>query len=285
MLIAQLSDLHLGVSQKQGKNWEELSRLNACIEHINNHPKAIDLVLVTGDLTEDGWPEEYQLLRQSLDQLVAPFFIIPGNHDRRQNLLAAFSGHHYLPPLGTDHVLYSIEDYPLRLIGVDSALFGQPYGELCEYRLQWLAATLNEAPTKPTIIFMHHPPIRIGIDWIDAAGLYGASALQGLLRQHSQVLAILCGHVHRPVHAQWQGCRIACAPSVHQSIALSLATKHAYSFAYAEEPLSMHLHHWNEQLGFTTHLSYVPTGIIHAPAIPEEISQRFRQEYDKLYKK
>ncbi|WP_394200668.1 phosphodiesterase [Shewanella waksmanii] len=283
MLIAQLTDIHIGVGDKLGQPKEELRRLELCIDHINGFKPNIDLVLITGDLTEDGHLAEYKLLKSCLEQLSMPYFIIPGNHDRRQNLIKEFSELSYLPELGCDHVLYTIEQFDLRLIGLDTSLFGEPYGRLCSHRLDWLKQQLLLEPTKATLIFMHHPSFRVGIDWIDSAGLYGAKEFNEILALNKQIVSVVSGHVHRPVVANVDGRMVSCAPSVHQSIALSLAESNCYSFDYSSDPLSIHLHSWCESGEFVTHLSYISSVLKPSRAIPKEVKQRFKAEYKALY--
>lgn len=282
MIIAQLSDLHIVAAGQRCQDWVDTAeRLHRCVQHLNQLQPLPDVVLVTGDLTENGWPEEYAVARSQLDQLLMPYYIVPGNHDRRANMLAAFHDHPYLPSPDSQHVLYSIDEYPIRLIGVDTALRGEPYGRVCATRLDWLSDTLGQQPDKPTVMFMHHPPIRTGIRWIDAAGLYGSRQLEAIVRENPQVQRILCGHVHRSIQVCWANTLVSTAPSsCHAQLALTLDETQGYRFAYQLEAISIPLLVWDPHYGLLSHLSSVePQSETREPSYASALQTRFREAY------
>src|SRR5207244_13210507 len=120
-----------------------------------------DAIVSTGDLVESGEPEEYEHLRALLAPLRMPVFAIPGNHDAREPMRQAFGGDGYLPAQG--FLNYVIEDYPLRIIGLDTLIPGEGGGVLCPDRLRWLDEILARATERPTLVMMHHPPFVTGI--------------------------------------------------------------------------------------------------------------------------
>jgi len=126
-------------------------------------------------------------------------YLIPGNHDRRDVFLDVFVDHAYLPRPGAPFAHYVIEEHPVRLVGLDTATPGKSDGMLCDERLTWLEATLRTAPDRPTMIFMHHPPFRTGIRWVDAIGLHGARKMEAIMARHAQVEWVAWGHIHRPI--------------------------------------------------------------------------------------
>ena len=284
MLIAQLSDLHIVPEGQLCQNKVETHRhLRNAVAHINSLTPKPDAILVTGDLADYGSPEEYQLIRSILNDLASPFFIVPGNHDRRTNLLAEFSDHPYLPAPESKHVLFTIDDFQVRLIGLDTALFGEPYGRLCSTRLDWLDQTLTKAPETPTIIFMHHPPFRTGIRWIDAAGLYGGRKMEEIVARHPQIQRVLCGHVHRPIQVPWGGTLACTAPSSsHAQVTLSLNESSGYQFAYSMEPFAIQLFQWDSSYGLVNHTSYILSSETYAPGYAQELRERFRNAYREL---
>src|SRR5262249_56775162 len=89
-----------------------------------------------------------------------------GTPDERGALAAAFPDHAYLPRDGR-FMQYVVEGHPVRLIALDTLVPGQVGGRLCAERLGWLAARLEEAPARPTVVFMHHPPFTTGIAPMD----------------------------------------------------------------------------------------------------------------------
>src|SRR5579872_7530851 len=93
MIIGHLSDLHVAApSERLFGVIDTYAATVAAVGHLAELNPRPDAVIVTGDLTGHAHPEEYAAARQALDALPAPYFVIPGNHDRRAALLAAFGG-------------------------------------------------------------------------------------------------------------------------------------------------------------------------------------------------
>jgi len=253
MLIAQITDPHIKARGKLAyKKVDTESNLRRVVSHVKDLNPKPDLVLITGDLTDFGRPQEYELFRSLIAPLGIPFYVIPGNHDTREGMRQAFTDHHYLPTEG-DYLQYAIEAYPLRLVGLDTTIPGKPGGNLCAERLSWLDGILKQEPTKPTVLFMHHPPIETGIEHIQ--NCQNADALGDLLENHKQVFQILCGHVHRPIHTVWREVTVTIAPSSSQYVALDLQQGGPADFTL--EPPTVQLHQWRNNKELISHLSFV----------------------------
>ena len=118
MIIAQISDTHiLARSSDRAEGRSRADDLRRCVADINRQQP--DAVVHTGDIVQHGLPEEYGHVREILAPLKAPVYIIPGNRDERGALRAAFSDHSHLPEDG-DFLHYTVEDYPVRLVALDS---------------------------------------------------------------------------------------------------------------------------------------------------------------------
>ena len=223
MLIAQVTDTHIKTDGALAyRKVDTAANLARCVDHLGRTGPRADIVLMTGDLVDFGRPEEYRLLRRLIAPLGCPVYVIPGNHDDRENLRRAFSDHDYLPDDG-EFLHYAVEDHPVRLVGLDTTIPGAPGGILCARRLQWLDRTLAEAPDRPTAIFMHHPPFLTGITHMDVQNCDAGDALGALIESHPQVMRVMCGHVppadsapmawrdgvHRPESVTQRGARPA----------------------------------------------------------------------------
>ncbi|MEL6219609.1 MAG: metallophosphoesterase [Pseudomonadota bacterium] len=162
MLVAQITDLHMRRDDTPLSGAVVTRQyIVAAVDQVNAW--APDATLVTGDLTDIGTAEEYALLRTELDRLAAPYFVVPGNHDRREELRHAFADHAHMPASGP--IQWVIDDFPLRLVGLDSVVPGSGYGELSEDSLNWLDKTLFADP-RPTLVAIHHPPfVRASWEW------------------------------------------------------------------------------------------------------------------------
>jgi 3',5'-cyclic-AMP phosphodiesterase len=258
MLICQLTDLHVCAVGAASNRVSETNMLAVrAFRAVAAMRPAPDVVVITGDLTENGMPEEYANLTALIRRhLPMPVYVIPGNHDRRDNLrdaLADMSG----VTEDLTYIQYAVDDFPVRLVMLDTVVFGFGHGELRDEQLAWLDSTLAAVPDKPTLIGMHHPPFKCGIAHMDAINLRDAEAFTAVVARHRQVERIICGHHHRPIFARLAHAIASISPSVAHQVELSFdpADKGALNF----EPAAFHLHRWTPADGFATHTAYVET--------------------------
>jgi 3',5'-cyclic AMP phosphodiesterase CpdA len=121
---------------------------------------------------------------------------------------------------------------------------GEGEGALCGERLAWLDRTLAARSDVPTLVLMHHPPFLTGIGHMDRIGLRGRDGFAALMRRHAHVAAVLCGHVHRTIHARVGGCSALICPSVAHQVVLDL--RQAGPSAFCLEPPGYMLHRWHD---------------------------------------
>jgi 3',5'-cyclic-AMP phosphodiesterase len=244
MLIAQITDTHITLPGELAYGRVDTAEmLRRCVGELMQLDPRPELVVHTGDLVDHGLAEEYAHLRAILAPLPAPLLAIPGNHDAREAMRAAFAADGYLPRQG--FLQFEAELGGLRFIGLDTLAPGQGAGELCGERLAWLDATLGERPEMPTLVLMHHPPFLTGIAHMDRIGLAGREAFAELVCRHAQIEAILCGHVHRPIHARVGGRAAIISPSPAHQIALDLRPEGPSVFRL--EPPGYMLHRWQDR--------------------------------------
>ena len=217
LTIAQITDLHIATAAPRLGNADRLRTVIAAIAALRPRPAAI---FASGDLTETGSPEEYAALAEILKGAPCPVHVGMGNHDKRAPLLDAF------PLTGVDDhgfVQYAVDVGDLRVVMGDTALEGRAEGYFCQARAAWLARTLDAAPARPTIVFLHHPPIPSGIQWMDPTfEASGRGRLNDVLRGRSQVRAVLCGHVHRAFHGAFAGHTITVSSASALQLTLDL---------------------------------------------------------------
>jgi 3',5'-cyclic-AMP phosphodiesterase len=205
MMIAQITDLHV---RPRGKVAYERVDTNAMLETavaaIEALPRKPDLVIATGDLTDCGLAAEYEVLRDILEPLSMPVYLVPGNHDRRAELFAEFGSDGYLK--NEDGFLhYVVEGHDVRLIGLDTVVPGNGHGEMCAARLAWLEGKLGQERKRPTVIFMHHPPFGTGLADMDRINCRNGASMAAVLRRFDNIERVVCGHHHRPITVRWGG--------------------------------------------------------------------------------
>jgi Icc protein len=219
MLIAQMTDIHIGFAPHERPEEYNRQRFRATLARLLAAPNVPDMLVLSGDLTDHGDRESYERTAELLVGCPFPVWPMMGNHDMRAALLHAF------PQVQADvGFLHSVlEQDGLRIVLLDTVDEGRHGGAFCERRQAWLKARLDEAPDTPTLIFMHHPPVVSGIDWMDPGPAEPwvrrfATALRG----RKQVLAIHCGHLHRPLAATFEGIPLHVTPSVAPLVAMDL---------------------------------------------------------------
>lgn len=259
MILCQISDLHVRSDAAVALGLVDTSvKLQACLDHIAQLPQPPDAIVATGDLTDTGAPQEYARLRALLEglhqRLPVPVYLMPGNHDKRGGLRAAFPEHEWLGHCA-EFIQYAVDIGSLRLVTIDTVVPGCDHGDLCAKRLAWLDATLAAAPERPTIIALHHPPFASGIGYMDNIALRDPQPLEALIRRHRQVLRVICGHLHRSVHLQWAGVPLSCCPSPAHQLVLDLSPSARPAFVM--EPPAVLLHVWNPASGLVTHQSMI----------------------------
>ncbi|MGP9498798.1 phosphodiesterase [Halomonas sp. AOP43-D1-4] len=254
-LIAQISDPHIKAGGRLSyRQVDTASALHQAIQTLNQLMPRPDLVLISGDLVDFGHPDEYATFKQILAELTLPVYLIPGNHDDRDHLRTAFPEHDYLFQ-DAHYLQWVIDDYPVRLVGLDSSVPGEPYGELSEESLCWLDKTLAEQPQTPTLVMLHHHPFISGIDHMDRQPLKQPHALAEIINKHAQVERVLCGHVHRTIQARFGNTLAISCPGVSHYVSLDLTPDGPSRFQL--EPPGYLLHQWSAEAGMVTHQGFI----------------------------
>jgi 3',5'-cyclic AMP phosphodiesterase CpdA len=262
MMIAQITDMHVRPNGRIAYGRVDTNgMLEAAVATLEALPRKPDLVIATGDLADCGLAEEYEVLRDLLEPLSMPVYLVPGNHDRRAELFAEFGSDGYFRQ--EDGFLhYTIEGHEVRLIGLDTVVAGQGYGDMCKQRLSWLEGRLGEQPDRPTLIFMHHPPFSTGLGDMDRINCRNGAALSAVLRRFDNIERVVCGHHHRPIIVRWAGTIGTVAPSTAHQVTLDLVTDNSPA-TFTMEPPGFQLHLWTTAAGLVTHT--VPIGRFEGP--------------------
>ena len=255
MLICQITDLHVRPHGMAANRVSETNMLTerACRVVAGFNPRP-DVVIITGDLTECGLEAEYANLSAILRRTLSmPVYVIPGNHDRRDNFRNALA---HLPGVTSDphFVQYAVEDHPVRLVMLDTLVPGASHGELSADQLEWLDQTLAAQPVKPTLVGMHHPPFVTGIPHMDKIALRNPDAFRAVIAGHRQVERIVCGHHHRPIVGQCAHAIVSISPSVAHQVELTFDPADPGAFNF--EPPAFQLHLYSVTTGFISHIVY-----------------------------
>ena len=244
ILIAQITDCHIGFfrSEVGGPNTQ---RLRAVLDRLRDGPNRPDLLLLSGDLTEFGDAASYARLAEMLADLPFPVHLMVGNHDDREALRAAFPD----TPLDQGFVQYVLPLPGLRLIALDTLEPERHGGAFCAQRAAWLSEQLDADPLTPVVIAMHHPPVAVGLDWLDGdPDAAWIARFTAAIAGRKQVRAVLAGHLHRTIHTSLAGVPLTVCPSTAPTVTLNLTPidpeRPDGRTMIVDEPAAFALHRW-----------------------------------------
>jgi 3',5'-cyclic AMP phosphodiesterase CpdA len=242
MKIIQLSDFHLRGDGKLSFRVADTPKMaEACFAHLAALPWRPDAYVITGDLADGGDLGAYQQLKQFLDRLEAPVYLLPGNHDKRDRILSVLPDYCPADPAVAPYLCYTVEGHAMRLVFLDGTRPGSHSGHCDEPVALWLERELAKAPDAPTLLFTHHPPFLCGFGKMDEP-YENQERLAAILRSYPKV-RLCCGHMHRSITTQWAGCIAVTAPAVAMQIEIDLTPEGGDEFRM-ETPGYL-LHHFH----------------------------------------
>ncbi len=215
MKFVILSDLHIVPPGHDSHGVDTAARARRAVAELAANHADAEFCVLLGDLADHGAPEAYALLKEILAPLPMTQHFLLGNHDHRANLLAAFPN---VAHAGDGFVQSVLDTKQGRFIFLDSHEPGHVNGVLCDTRLAWLAARLDEAKGMPVYVFVHHPPFDIG-NWMDEIKLKSPRVAE-VLKAHGDVRHIFSGHTHRHSSGVWHGMPFANVGAVHYNTGL-----------------------------------------------------------------
>ncbi len=251
----QLSDTHIREPGRLAyRRLDTAPYLERAVNAIMALPQKPEAVVMTGDLTDFGRIQEYEHLARLIEPLDMPVYLMPGNHDDRDNLRVVFSDHSYLGQSG--YVQYEMPIGKLMLLALDTTMPGESSGALCAERLNWLAEKLDVYRDQPVVVAMHHPPFQTMIGHMDRIGLLsGQAELSDLLSGYTNVERVICGHLHRAIDVRFAGTIASTTPSPAHQVSLDLSENGPS--AWTLEPPAFRVFAWHADQGVVTHLAYV----------------------------
>jgi 3',5'-cyclic AMP phosphodiesterase CpdA len=252
MIIAQISDTHLALDTPDAE--QRIRDFALTIAHINALDPAPDVIVHTGDIVHNGRQDEYAQAVATLAKARAPVYVLAGNKDNRANLRAAFSACGYLAP-ESGFVAYAIDDYPVRLIALDTLSAGSNKGDFCPERIRHLIDLIDAETAKPIAVFTHHPPfeVTVGPDPLHFETRDVMSGLRRALQHSGRVIAVFSGHVHRAAAGHVGGIRATVMPCIATTL-----RKGDYPADLRRSPV-YHVHRFDPVWGFATETRIVGT--------------------------
>ncbi|GAB2962259.1 metallophosphoesterase [Micromonospora polyrhachis] len=244
ILLAQISDLHLDGTERATK------RAARVMNYLRALPRPVDAVLVTGDIADNGDPDEYAEAARLFD---VPFPVLPcpGNHDIRAAYRAALLGEPAAD--GPINRVHRISDTAILMC--DSTIPGNDEGRLDAETLDWINTTLDELNGgSPALIAFHHPPVDLHHPLPDAGRLRPTGEFAELLADHPEVVAVLTGHAHTPAVSTFAGRPLLVGPAITWTLRLPWEGDKP---ADLDQPPGIAFHVLDDEQRFTTHYRVV----------------------------
>jgi len=203
--VIQLSDCHVSAdpeSDYRGQNADRnLSSVLIAVEAWQP-----DLILLTGDVSEDASKPSYQRVSERLASCMVPVLALPGNHDDPLVMRDFFPTGPWQGP----HVTIA-ENW--RLILLDSTEGGRVSGLLDQHSLGWLESEFQSNEDCHHLVALHHQPVEVGSAWIDRYRLETPEPFLQLVEQVSSLRCVAWGHVHHDFTLNRGGVNFLGAPS------------------------------------------------------------------------
>lgn len=199
LAVAQITDTHLFATEDHDFfGFSTNTSLQTVLTKLQQIQPCPDVLLMTGDLSQDETAESYQQLSNLVDPLGIPAYWLPGNHDSMPIMARVLQTKQILPQKS-----FAVGEWQIILL--NSAIAEQVYGELSPESLEWLEQQLQQAIDRPTLIALHHPPMLIESEWMDKIGLRNPDALFKAIDGYPQVKLVLFGHIHQEFEGERQG--------------------------------------------------------------------------------
>jgi Icc protein len=203
--LVQLSDCHVSSdpdAEYRGQNAaRSLERLLPAVRGFGP-----DLLLLTGDVSEDGGAASYKRVSSLLDTLDTPVLAIPGNHDDPAEMQK-----HFLQGPWSGPLLYEWKNWLMVLL--DSTAPGVIGGVFSDTDLKALQTALDDSAADHVLIALHHQPVAVGSPWIDKYALGEAEVFMDVVENDSRVRCVAWGHVHQDFSVQRGGVKLLGSPS------------------------------------------------------------------------
>lgn len=207
LLVAQITDTHLfATSEQRLLGLQTQESLQVVLQQVKTLPQRPDLLLLTGDLSQDGSPASYELLQQMIGALGIPTYWLPGNHDDPAMMKRILTRSPISPQK-------SFHTGGWHFLLLDTSVPGCVHGHLAQTELDWLDQELGQSQDEPALIAFHHPPFLIGSDWMNDIGLHNAEELFAVCDRHPRIKLVLFGHIHQEFSRDRHGVHYLGTPS------------------------------------------------------------------------
>lgn len=202
--IIQLSDLHLAEARSfelKGVNtYRSASQIMGTID-----TSTADIVVVSGDISEDGSAASYQHFKTLChEHSVHQPYCLPGNHDNLENMTRQLKGLPYCGSLSFRKWLF---------VFVNTHQQGFHDGAIGTDEYQRMTELLTQHPEQHVALFMHHHVFSTGSAWIDRYQVRERDTFLAWVKDYPTIRAVITGHIHQAFSSKRNGVAFFGSPS------------------------------------------------------------------------
>ncbi len=212
--IIVMADLHIVPETELSHSLDTYARTRDAISFINKNHADADLLVIAGDVADNGDVASYRRFKELLPEISLPYVVTLGNHDSRPNYLAEF-GDVTNPDSGKLDRAITLDG--CGVIILDSSEPGVGAGRLNAAQLDWLSSRLAEYAAMPVVVVLHHNMCPLH-NQNDRIILEQREAFVDVLRQHPDLRTVVSGHVHMSASGTYRGIPFSTFAGNHYSI-------------------------------------------------------------------
>lgn len=213
MKILQITDTHLFAPSDDEDDEQMLFGFNTfeslkhVIELVKKQETVYDLLVLTGDMSEDETAGSYRRLAELLSTLNKPVYYLFGNHDNTNLARDVLSEY----PLFKHETEIILENWLIVLL--NSKIEGRQEGNISQEELDRLNSSLSTHAEKHALVCMHHNPVNMDPERFDKYILQNPKEFFGVIDAHANVRGVLWGHVHQQSYSQRRDVTLMSTPS------------------------------------------------------------------------
>ena len=218
LTFLHISDTHICADPPDSPSRLPNRGVEALSSRVRRLPFEIDFILHSGDVCADPLAENYLCARELLRQFELPMYLLPGNHDSAELLKELVDDGEQMRVLRDDHLQLGGYD----LVTVDSNGIGDTHApSLLAEQFATFARHMEQTDGRPTIVALHHPLIKTGVEWLDETlRIQNGGPIQDILkRQSHHIVGVFHGHIHQATSSYSDGVLYTCCPSSGSNLA------------------------------------------------------------------
>lgn len=200
----QITDTHLG--RQEGEKLLGIDTdysLQAVLEQLAQERSAPELIIVTGDVSNNGYRAAYDRLLQSVKRFSSRCVWLPGNHDETA----------LMRDRGAEQLVHRVDLESWQVLLLDSSVPNRVGGSISSDQLALLRRSLSEHPEQYSVVCLHHHVLPVGCAWLDEQRVDNAADFFDVLADFPRVRLVMSGHVHQETDVVHRGIRVLTSPS------------------------------------------------------------------------